>query len=95
MKRLEVIDSRITDQAITLFRLGCAMLEDGVDVDSREWWSVAFDLNRALGFKPWECNLVLELEGYTVPPEKLESEAWRVQRLLHKQLKDHCLGVRH
>ena len=89
-RRRDFLDSRVTQRAIDLFALGCAMLNDGVDSDSRDFWDVVFSLNKELGFKPWECNYVLELEAYDVPPEKLETEPWRIPRQLHRQLVQAC-----
>ena len=84
-RRDDYLDCRINQTAIDLYKLGCQMLRDGVDPRSDAWTDVAFSLNRALKLPPWS-ELVLDLAGYSIPPEKLESANWRLPRQLHRQL---------
>lgn len=88
-RRDDFLDSRITQTAVDLFKLACNMLNDGVDCESREFSDVAFALNRELKFRPWH-RLLLELETYDIDPAELETEEWRVQRELHRQLVAGC-----
>jgi hypothetical protein len=84
-RRDSYLDSRINQTALDLYRLGIRMLNDGVDPRSDAWTDVAFSLNRALKLPPWS-ELVLDLEAYSIPAEKLESSNWRLSRQLHQQL---------
>jgi hypothetical protein len=84
-RRDDFYDARITRRALDLYKLGCAMLRDGVSPSSREWCEVAFALNRELKLKPWD-ETVLDLEAYDIDPAKLESGSWRLPRALHRQL---------
>jgi hypothetical protein len=43
-RRDDFYDARITQRALDLYKLGCAMLRDGVSPSSREWCEVAFAL---------------------------------------------------
>jgi hypothetical protein len=83
-RRDDHLDSRITQTARDLYKLGRKMLRDGVDPKSREWGDVGFALNKALGLGPW-CELVLDLEGFSFDPKELEQERWRVPLALHRQ----------
>jgi hypothetical protein len=84
-RRDDFLHSRINQTAIDLYRLGCKMLREGVPPSSEEWIDVAFGLNRALQFRPWD-EILLDLEAYAIDPAKLESEKWRVQVELRRQL---------
>jgi hypothetical protein len=84
-RRDSYLDARINQTALDLYRLGIAMLNDGVDPRSDAWIDVAFSLNRALRLPPWS-EVVLDLEAYAIDPEKLESTNWRLPRQLHRQL---------
>jgi hypothetical protein len=84
-RRADYLDSRITDRSVELFQLGRRMLRDGIDPRSEAWIDTAFALNKELKLPPW-AEMVLDLEAYRIPPEKLESANWRLPRQLHRQL---------
>jgi hypothetical protein len=77
------LDARIGQTALDLYRMGCSMLNRGVDPSSPEWIDLAYGLNRALKLPPWS-ELVLDLEAYDIDPAKLESANWRLPRQLHR-----------
>jgi hypothetical protein len=84
-RRGDVLDSRINQTAIDLYKLGRKMLREGVSPSSEAFIDVAFGLNRALKLRPWD-EILLDAVAYEIEPAKLETEKWRVQLELLRQL---------
>jgi hypothetical protein len=71
MRRRDVLDSRISQRSVQLFRMGKSMLARGVPTDAEEFSAVASELRRELKIRPWQPDIFDEnlFEG-KVDPER-------------------------
>ena len=84
-RREEVRDSRVSQRAVDLFRLGKKMSADGVAHDAQEMNEVALGLHRELKLRPWQ-DFVLDFELYTVTPPNPPTADYFLVEELHRRL---------
>jgi hypothetical protein len=84
-RREDFYDSRITQRALDLFKLGRAMLAQGFAHDSRELNEVSLALHRELHLRPWQ-EFVFDFEVFTMTPPTPPDADWRLVQELHRRL---------
>jgi hypothetical protein len=71
-KRHDNIDTRLSQRAVDLFRLGKHMLARGYANDSTEFYEVCRGLHRALQLRPWMPNIfdfeIFDMKAESFPP---------------------------
>ena len=85
MKRLDDLDSRVTQTAVDLFKLGRAMLAQGFADNSREFYEVSLGLHRALGLKPWQLE-IFDFELFDMQPTHPPHVGFELVHDLHRRL---------
>jgi hypothetical protein len=78
-------DTRVTQTAVDLFRLGKKMLAEGFASDSREFYEVSLGLHRALGLRPWQLD-IFDFEIFNMTPPSPPDADWQLVHELHRRL---------
>jgi hypothetical protein len=86
-KRRSNYDGRFNQRSIDLFRLGRAMLQQGIAHDSQEMNEVAVGIHRALALRPWqECVLDFEIFTMEPPSDRAKAADFAMVQELHRRL---------
>jgi hypothetical protein len=84
-KHRERYDSRLSQTAIDLFRLGRKSLAAGMRHDGREFVEISLGLHRALGLRPWQLE-VFDFELFAMTPRYPPHAAFHLVEELHRLL---------
>jgi hypothetical protein len=63
---------RVTDRAITLFKLAVRLEHEGLSTDSEEYAQVSEELHKELGLRPYDVN-VLDVTIDALPAPSLDT----------------------
>jgi hypothetical protein len=83
----------VTPEAVKLWRTGCEILDAGADEAweedggrQREWYDVCLGLDRAFGFRPWECVGIwfFNLRFEDCPDDRSRRKDWELVQALNR-----------